>query len=117
MNGKSSDAREHTHEIISTQYFQISYHRIFLWFLQASTRLQTVEEDGSVWCIIRSVGKEIFESDLPRLRILIVQELEKLGWLLAWEGERKRGRAHHLSQVRVRHDVQQEGTMLTKQRC
>jgi len=70
-----------------------------------------------VWCIFRSVGEDIFESNLPRLRILIVQELKELGWLLA--GREEKRRKHHLSQVRVRvgHDVQQGGTMLTKQRC
>ena len=40
--------------------------------------LQTVEEDGAVRGIFRSVREKIFESNLPRLRIFIVQELEKL---------------------------------------
>jgi hypothetical protein len=62
------------------------------------------------------VGEKIFESNLPRLRILIVQELKELGLLLAEREERKEAE-HHLSQVRVGHDVQQGGTMLTKQRC
>jgi hypothetical protein len=89
MNGKPA-TQEDTYKIIPTQYFQISYHRIFLCFLQASsTRLQTVEEDGSVGCIFRSVREEIFESNLPRLRILIVQELKELGWLLLAGREEK----------------------------
>ena len=44
--------------------------------------LQTVEEDGTVRGIFGRVWEKILESNLPRLGILIVQELEKLnGWL------------------------------------
>lgn len=70
--------QEYTYQIVSTEYFQISYHGAFLWFLQASVGLQTVEEDASVRSIFRSVREEIFEGNLPRLWILIVQELKEL---------------------------------------
>lgn len=92
MNRKSA-TQEHTYKIISTQYFQISYNSIFLCFLQAGTRLNTVEEDSSVGRIFQSVREEIFECDLPRLRILVVQELKELGWLLLAGGEETEAKA------------------------
>lgn len=70
--------QKYTYKIVSTQYFQISYHGAFLWFQQASVGLQTVEEDGSVRGIFRSVREKILEGDFPRLRVLIVQELKEL---------------------------------------
>jgi hypothetical protein len=40
--------------------------------------LQTIEENRAVRGIFRGVREKIFESNLPRLGIFIVQELEKL---------------------------------------
>jgi hypothetical protein len=39
-----------------------------------------VKEDGAMRGIFRGVRKKIFEGDLPRLRVLVVQELEELDW-------------------------------------
>jgi hypothetical protein len=41
---------------------------------------------------------------------------ERAGMVVSRE-RRKEAKGHHLSQVRVRHDVQQGGKMLTKQQC
>jgi hypothetical protein len=76
MDGSLPTPRKYTYEIVSTQYFQISYNSAFLWFLQASVRLQTFEEDSSMGLIFPSVREKIFEGNLPHLRILIVQELK-----------------------------------------
>lgn len=77
MDGNPT-TQKYTYEIIATQYFQISDHGAFRRFLQASLGLQTFEEDGAVRGIFGSVREEIFEGNLPGLRILIVQKLEKL---------------------------------------
>lgn len=76
MDGSLATPQKHTYEIVSAQYFQVSYRRVFLWFLQASVRLQTVKEDGSMRFIFPSVREKIFEGNLPHLWVLIVQELE-----------------------------------------
>jgi hypothetical protein len=74
--------QKYTYEIVPTQYFQISYHSAFLWFLQARVRLQPIEEDGSMRGIFQSMREKIFEGNSPCLRILIVQELKELEWWL-----------------------------------
>jgi hypothetical protein len=51
--------------------------------------LQTVEEDGAVGGIFRGVREEILESNLPRLWIFIMQELEKLDLSLEEKEERE----------------------------
>jgi len=56
--------------------------------------LQTVEEDGTVRGMFRSVREKIFEGNLPRLGIFVVQELEKLDIFIESEqeqGERESG--------------------------
>ncbi len=64
--------------------------------------LQTVEEDGAVRGMFRSVREKIFEGNLPRLGIVVVQELEKLDRFIESEqGEKEK--AEDLSQL-VLHD-------------
>jgi hypothetical protein len=66
-----------TYEIVSTQKFQVSNHSAFL---------QVIKKDGAMWGIFRGVREDIFEGYLPRLWILIVQELEELELIV--NGER-----------------------------
>ena len=49
--------------------------------------LQTVEKDGAVRGMFRSVREKIFEGNLPRLGIFVVQELEKLDIFIESEQE------------------------------
>jgi hypothetical protein len=63
--------------------------------------LQTVEEDGAVRGMFRSVREKIFEGNLPRLGIVVVQELEKLDRFIESEQEqsREKEKAEDLSEL------------------
>ena len=63
--------------------------------------LQTVEEDGAMRGMFRSVREKIFEGNLPRLGIVVVQELEKLDRFIESEQEqsREKEKAEDLSEL------------------
>jgi hypothetical protein len=69
-------------------------------------------------CVVHlsQCGVEDFREQFASLADSYRARTERAGMLISRGGEEKRPK-HHLSQVRVCHDVQQGGTLLTKQRC
>jgi hypothetical protein len=112
---KTSDARAYLQDYLDIVFSNL----LSLYFpLVSAGQYSTANRRKRWFCVshLSECGGGDFQEQFASLADSYHARIERAGVLLLAGREEKRPK-HHLSQVRVRHDVQQGGKMLTKQRC